>query len=167
MSKLLDFYRGQGTDSEGRVLHELWEWPDDELEEVHDFIQWLFPLSEPSRYNRDAPLLTGEEIAAFKGDALLQSHLRKSFERILAFLGLSLATDGTVVEGPNFSDRVPEIWAHPNHNWLRITRILRSLDRLGLKDEAKALFRQLNAFYTQRRFPITAETFRYWSEAVN
>jgi hypothetical protein len=167
MSKLLDFYRDQGTDTEGRSLRELWEWNDDELEEVHDFIQWMFPLPEPSRFNPDAPLLTDEDVAAFQGDALLQSQLRKSFERILSFLGLSRAADGSVAEGPNFADRIPEVWAYPNHNWLRITRILRSLCQLGLESEALSLFKRLEAPYSQRRFPITSDTCRYWTEAVH
>jgi Opioid growth factor receptor (OGFr) conserved region len=166
MSKLLDFYRDQGTDTEGRSLGELWGWNDDELEEVHDFIQWMFPLPEPSRFNPDAPLLTGDDIAEFRSDELLQSRLRTSFERILRFLGFSWAEDGSVVEGPNFADRVPEIWAYPNHSWLRITRILRSLCLLGLKSEAHSLFQRLEALYSERRFPITADTFGYWEAAV-
>jgi hypothetical protein len=56
MSLLLDFYRGLGTDTEGRLLTDILAWPDAEFEEVHDFIQWRFP--EPSQYNPDAPLLT-------------------------------------------------------------------------------------------------------------
>jgi hypothetical protein len=167
MSKLLDFYRGQATDTEGRSLGELWDWNDDELEEVHDFIQWMFPLPEPSRFNPDAPLLNGDDMAAFRSDALLQSRLRKSFERILRFLGFSRTEDGSVVEGPNFAERVPEVWAYPNHNWLRITRILRSLCQLGLKSEAQSLFKRLEALYSQRRFPITSDTFRYWTDAIH
>jgi hypothetical protein len=166
MSQLLAFYRGEGTDAEGRSLQELRSWNNDELERVHDFIQWMFPLREPSRFNPDAPLLTAADVAAFRGDAFLRSRLTKSFERILVFLGLSLAENGTIVEGPNFADRVPEIWAAPNHNWLRITRILKSLTALGLESEAQALFARLEALYTECRFPITTDTFRYWSEAI-
>jgi hypothetical protein len=32
MSQLLNFYRGEGTDAEGRSLHEFWGWSNDELE---------------------------------------------------------------------------------------------------------------------------------------
>ena len=167
MSKLLDFYRGQGTDTEGRSLESLWAWNDDELEEVHDFIQWMFPLPEPSRFNPDAPLLTNDEMAAFRCDALLQSRLRKSFERILLFLGFARAKDGSVVEGPNFADRASEVWEYPNHNWLRITRVIRCLCLLGLKPEAQAIFARLEAVYSARKYPITADTFGYWTDAVH
>ena len=165
MSRLLDFYRGLGTDIEGRRLEDILAWPDDDLEAVHDFIQWLFPLPEPSKFNPDAPLLTHQDIAAFKSDPVLQANLMKSFERILAFLGLSLS-EGRVVVGGNFTSRLADVWTNPNHNWLRISRILRSLTLLGMEVQAQALYEWLDATYTSRRFPISAETFRYWTEAV-
>jgi hypothetical protein len=166
MSQLLNFYRGEGGDSEGRRLHDIWTWDDDELEAVHDFIQWLFPLPEASRFNPDAPLLTEAEIAAFRRDEMLRGNLRKSFVRILAFLGLSVSEQNRVVEGENFAARIPEVWAYPNHNWLRISRILRSLRLLGLEAESRALYERLKDFYTARRFPIPGDTFRYWTEAA-
>jgi hypothetical protein len=166
MSRLVDFYRGLGTDTEGRSLEDILVWPDDDLEAVHDFIQWIFPLPEPSQFNSDAPLLTGADIAAFKGDPVLQANLLKSFNRILGFLGLAMAGDGNVVEGDNFSARVPDVWAMPNHNWLRISRILRSLTLLGMESQAQALYERLSGFFTTRKFPIPANTFRYWTEAV-
>ena len=164
VSHILDFYRG-GRDSEGRTLQEIWAWSDDELEEVHDYIQWLFPLPEPSQFNPDAPLLTPTDIAVFRSDAKLQANLRHSFERILTFLGLTM-TGTALTEGPNFAQRSPDVWAAPNHKWLRITRILRCLTLLGLETEAGALFAWLERAYGRRRFPITAETFRFWSEAL-
>jgi Opioid growth factor receptor (OGFr) conserved region len=166
MSLLVHFYRGEGTDAEGRRLQELWGWSDEDLEEVHDFVQWLFPLPEPSRYNPDAPLLTDEDVAAFRADERLQENLRKSFRRFLTFLGLAATNAGDVVEAPNFSARVPDVWAVPNHNWLRITRVLRSLKVLGLEREAQALYDRLHALYSSRRFPITEDTIQFWTEAV-
>jgi hypothetical protein len=163
--RLVDFYRGQAADAEGRLLKDVWAWDDDRLEAVHDFIQWLFPLPEASRFNADAPLLTPEDLAAFQREPALRANLRRSFERILTFLGLTTA-DGRVVEGPNFAARVPDVWSSPNHNWLRITRILRSLRLLGLATEAEALYDRLSGFYRGRKFPIPADTFQYWTEAV-
>jgi hypothetical protein len=166
MSRLLAFYRGQSTDSEGRSLKAIWGWNDERLEEVHDFIQWLFPLTEPSRFNPDAPLLSPEDVAAFHAEPLLQANLEKSFERILKFLGLSRAGDGTVEEGPNFAAREPEVWSFPNHNWLRITRILHSLKLLGLEPQARSFYARLAAYYRAGKYPIPTDTFRYWTEAV-
>ena len=68
MSDLIAFYRGLAPDSEGRTLADLWAFSDREMEDIHDFIQWMFPLREPSRFNPDAPLLTAADIAAFQAD---------------------------------------------------------------------------------------------------
>jgi hypothetical protein len=166
VANLIAFYRGTAHDSESRSLHDLWAWDDDRLEDVHDFIQWLFPLPEPSQFNPDAPLLTRDDIAAFKDDAILQGNLRKSFQRILSFLGLSETKAGEIVDGVNFASRAPEVWSAPNHNWLRISRILRCLTLLGLQDEAQALYGWLETAYQKKRFPIDANTFGYWRRAV-
>jgi hypothetical protein len=166
MSCLLDFYRGEGIDCEGRSLREILAWPDDDLEEVHDFIQWLFPLPEPSQFNPDAPLLTKADIDAFKSDSVLQANLLKSFERILGFLGLSLSANGEVAQSEHFKSRVADVWAMPNHNWLRITRILRSLMLLAMDAQAHAFYQRLDAIYSSKKFSISADTFRHWTEAV-
>ena len=167
MSRIVDFYRGDATDTEGRMLSEYWTWSDDDLEIMHDYIQWMFPVSEPSHYNPDAPVLTEDDIAEFTADKQLQINLKKSFGRILAFLGLARSDGGSVIEGPRFAERVPEIWSAPNHNWLRITRILRSLTSLTLETEARQLYDRLDAIYSSRMYPITADTFEYWTEAVH
>jgi hypothetical protein len=167
MSRILDYYRGEGTDTKGRSLKEIWDWDNDSLEEVHDFIQWLFPLPEPSQFNPDAPLLSAEDIAAFQCDPVLRANLMKSFERILGFLGLAADSEGKIVEGSNLSTRIPDVWAMLNHNWLRITRILRCLTLLGMEAQAKALYERLSVFFASSRFPIPPATFEYWTNAVN
>lgn len=166
MSGLLSFYRGQGTDTAGRSLAQIWSWSDDDYESVHDFIQWLFPLPERSQFNSDAPLLTDEDIVAFKSDPGLAANLTKSFARILGFLGLCQAENGRIIEGDNFADRIPDVWGRRNHNWLRISRILRSLTLLGMESQARALHERLNEYFRNQKFPISADTFQYWNEAV-
>jgi hypothetical protein len=166
MSRLLDFYLGEAADSEGRLLSMMWSWTDSELELTHDYIQWMYPLPEPSHFNPEAPLLTDEDITAFRRHKLLQTNLRKSFERFLAFLGLAIARNGRVVEGSNFADRSSQVWQYPNHNWMRITRIIKCLRLLGLSDESLAFYAWLEAVYKRRRFPIPANTFQFWTEAV-
>ncbi len=164
MSRLTEYYRGPGTDAEGRTVAETWAFSDGELEAVHDFIQWLFPLSEPSRFNPDAPLLTPEDVAEFRSDPLLRRNLERSFGVILGFLGLRY--DGERVgPAPDF-DRKQGVWRHPNHNWLRITRVLASTRMLGLEGASRAFFRFLEAERDSGRSGVTADTFRYWKEAA-
>ena len=167
MSRLVDFYRGQATDTERRHLEDIWTWDDEELEFVHDYIQWLFPLPDASAFNPDAPILTGDDdIAEFAADPQLRANLAKSFERLLRFFGLTLDASGAVIEADNFASRSADIWEAPNHNWLRMTRILRSLTLLGLSSSALAFFVKLREFRQGTRFRITPDTFLHWKNAV-
>src|SRR4051812_28735953 len=108
------------------------------MEAVHDFIQWMFPLREASRFNPDAPLVTEADIEAFRADPALRDSLGRSFGRFLAFLGLAIE-GGRVVESTDFA-RKRDVWRYSNHNWLRISRVLTSLRILGLEDESRAFF---------------------------
>jgi hypothetical protein len=169
-ASLVSFYREGTTDDEGRTLAEILSWDDEHLEAVHDFIQWLFPLPEPSGANPNAPILHPLTIRIFQGSISMQQRLRQSLERMLRFYGLHLVSGpaGIAVErAPNFDERA-QIWLWPmNHNHLRLTRILRSTLLLGLEAESKALFQSLNTLY--REFPdrIPARTHAFWSSAAS
>ncbi|WP_346798054.1 opioid growth factor receptor-related protein [Halomonas sp. Bachu 37] len=73
-TKLIDFYKHEGTDHRGRTLSDLWAMPSFWLEHTHDYIQWLFPIPEAGRFNGFAPLLGEAERAAFAADATLRAH---------------------------------------------------------------------------------------------
>ena len=164
MSQLLAFYRGQGTDTEGRTLADLWAYSDREMEAVHDFIQWMFPLREPSRFNSDAPLLTDADIAAFAAEEPLRAALGRSIDRFFAFVGLCREGD-TVVPAADFA-RQRSVWAHPNHNWLRITRVLTSARLLGHEATARAFFEFLAAGREDGTVAADSTTFAYWKGAA-
>ncbi len=171
-SEILTFYAGTSADPSGRRLPDIQQWPDNLLEANHDFIQWMFPLVEPSSVHPEAPTLDQETIRAFKARADLQENLRNSFLRMLAFYGFEKQTpDGPAIRrSAAFAEQSSE-WLWPgNHNHLRITRIIKSLRLLGLEAEAKAFFKCLSELYaeeTGRGIPrITATTFQFWSSAA-
>ena len=120
----------EGPNSSGYTLEQVLGWPDEDWELQHDFIQWLFATDEPSMFNADAPVLDAATIALFRADPLLRHRLRRAFGRWLAFCGIACTADGLAFDNPN-----PRVWGRQNHNWLRITRVLRSLNLLGLPDE--------------------------------
>jgi hypothetical protein len=164
MSHLVEFYRGTTPDTEGRTLAEIWAFSDEEMEDVHDFIQWMFPLREPSQFNPDAPLVTDADMAEFRGDPALRAALARSFERFLAFLGLSFDS-GQVSEAADFASK-DTVWRYPNHNWLRITRVLASTRMLGLEAQSLAFFAFLEKVRDRPGSRIDARTFRFWSDAA-
>jgi hypothetical protein len=163
MSRLTEFYRGQAPDNRGRMIYDLWAFSDYQMEAVHDFIQWMFPLREPSQFNRAAPLVIDADVDEFRADPAMLESLRRSFERFVAFLGLSFE-GGIVVEGPDFALKA-DVWRFPNHNWLRITRVLASTRMLGLEPESRAFFEFLKAM-RDRSPEIDPDTFGYWERAA-
>src|SRR5208337_3560496 len=139
-SPIIAFYSGTEAHHRGRYLHEIQRWPDDQLEAVHDYIQWLFPLPERSGFNVSAPVLNPETVQDFWKRPDLQERLRVSLLRMMKFYGFEARAGQqvTVTRAPNFSAKAT-VWLSPgNHNHLRITRILRCLSLLGLEAEAKA-----------------------------
>ena len=148
------------------------QWSDDRLEVTHDYIQWLFPLPEPSSFNLAAPVLNRESIQEFRTRPDLQDKLRVSFLRMINFYGLEVRSGErtTVNRAQNFATKAT-VWLSPgNHNHLRITRILRCLSVLGLEAEAKAFFDCLVEICEgEQNEPMSAisdETMLYWREAV-
>lgn len=166
---LASFHDGSATDHRGRTAAGILEWDDAGLEHVHDYIQWLFPLAEPSPVNPHAPTVTAVTREAFAARPELRARLRAAFLRMLGFYGLEWL-DGEVQRGARFEEAAWN-WLSPgNHNHLRITRILKSLALLGLEAEARAFQRCLQAIDAEEqasgRRRITGATARFWREAV-
>ena len=152
-ARVIGFLSGATPDDEGRFLRDIVAWPDQRLERVHDFIQWLFPLTEPSPVNPSAPVLDAATIAAIRAQPEIQANVRTSYQRMLRFY------------------RGSTHWITPgNHNHLRITRILKCLRLVGLDEEAREFFEWLTDIYEkeQENHPpgISARSYQFWKEAV-
>ena len=168
---LLRFYQLEGADTRGRTLAELWSWDAARLEDVHDYIQWLFPLPEPSAFNPRAPILTGHTMDAFRADAELRGRLLRSLTLMLNFYGLTLESDGSATlgigRGPDFAAKSRGWLQAGDHNHLRLTRILTSLRLLGLADHSRALFACLAAIARDHPHAVSATTLAYWQRAAS
>ena len=122
-SRIVAFLTADGRDGAGRTIEEVLAFSDDRLERHHDFIQWLFPLTEPSAAVPGSPVLTLEDIAAVRASATAQARLARAVQRMLAFY------------------RDTDHWRRASdHNHLRVTRIIKSL-RLLVGDPAADAFR--------------------------
>lgn len=170
-SPLVEFYLGKELDNRGRTIDDIWEWNDRKLEQVHDYIQWLFPLREGSVYNPASPLLTEDDIAEFKNNPELRKNLLRSFARLLEFYGFMASVDcatRTMIKSDNFDEKSRN-WLTPcNHNFLRITRILKSLTILGCGPYAQAFLNALEEIYKSKVNAdiIGKQTLNYWIRAV-
>ena len=102
---IVAFLEGEGQDAAGRSLFDVLAMNNAALEQTHDFIQWLFPLREPSRAVPDSPVLTDDQVEAIRDSAMAQIALAAATDRMEAFY------------------RMTHDWLMPNdHNHLRITR---------------------------------------------
>ena len=164
---IVAFYSG-AEDSARRTLARILEWDDDRLEAVHDYIQWVFPTSQPSGVNPLAPTVTAGTIRTFAADPDLRERLRRAFDRMLVFYGLIWRGARIEIDDTSFPARA-RVWLHPgNHNHLRLTRIMDSLATLGLRQEALALQRCLieDVAGDPGASRVTPRTLDFWRAAV-
>ena len=120
---IVGFLEGKTPDHRGRILAMLLQQTDHQAETTHDYIQWLFPLDEPSRSVNGAPVLTEMEIDEIRESSIAQANLANSVRWFLGFL-----------------ERNDHWITKYNHNHLRITRVIKSL-RLLASDKAADEFR--------------------------
>jgi hypothetical protein len=167
---IVPFYLGEQPDAEGRMIQEIWAWDFEDLECQHDYIQWLFPLPERSSFNPDAPVVDEEVIQAFHANVRLRHNLLHSFTLMLKFYGLQGDSDNegqfVITKSEDYPVRKKE-WLCPlDHNYLRITRILKCLMLLRLESYAQSFYRCLKQIYREESSHIGGETFQYWTNAI-
>lgn len=166
---IVSFYLGRSRDNNGRRLEDIWAWDNHKLEETHDYIQWLFPLRKMSQFNPKAPTLTSVTIDAFRNNDELKRRLGISLDVMLKFYGLesTVGLDGMIEisKAPDFDARSLDWITTGNHNFLRVTRILKSLQILGLSDWSHALFACLNKIYGKYSNEIGERTLSFWKSA--
>ncbi len=143
------FLTGEGHDHRGRSLEEVLAFDDSELERSHDYIQWLFPLPEASRFSFHAPVLTAEDAARIHASAVARANLLRARDRMLAFY------------------RTNDHWlAAFDHNHLRITRIIRCLALCVGAEEARSFHADIMALVEAAGRPVNQDSLRYWWEAA-
>jgi len=169
-SQLVNFYLGDAPDNRGRMIDEVLSWKDEQLEDVHDYIQWLFPLKEKSAFNSSAPVLSKADINTFRSNPRVNQKLLLSLARLIDFYGFMATWEGgtyQIVKSKDFQQKSRNWLTEYNHNFLRITRILKALVLLGAEKHAKVFLIALEDVYKDSSQVIGQETLRYWREAIN
>ncbi|XP_077018321.1 opioid growth factor receptor-like protein 1 isoform X1 [Tamandua tetradactyla] len=107
-----------------------WKGDYEKLEHNHTYIQWLFPLREQG-LNFYAKELTTYEIEEFKKTKEAIRRFFLAYKMMLEFFGIKLIDKtGNVARAVNWQERFQHL-NESQHNYLRITRILKSLGELG------------------------------------
>lgn len=145
---IIRFLTGEGRDHRGRSVEDVLGFDDSELERSHDYIQWLFPLPEASRFNLDAPVLALRDLAELAASTAAKDNLRRARDRMLAFY------------------RSNDHWLTEfDHNHLRITRIIRCLALVLGRGEAQAFHDAIGALVSAAGDPVNAQSLEYWRKA--
>jgi hypothetical protein len=120
-------------DDDETIDHIITHWKGNykKLEARHDFIQWLFPIRELSAFNGDAQSLQLHEAERIQKE--FPDKVQAVYELMLDFYGMQLlnAKTGVIGRKPNHEDCYANLNSS-GHNYLRITRILKSLGEMGL-----------------------------------
>jgi hypothetical protein len=143
------YLAGAGPDGRGRLVTDVLDFSDEQLEAVHDYIQWLFPLESRSGAQPGAPVLTPVEINGIRADQRATDTLMKATERMLRF----------------YRDTGWWLTGH-DHNHLRITRILHSLRLLVGAEAAHSFHKAVLALHDAAGAPINTRSLHYWEEAA-
>ncbi len=135
------FYENKGNNAHQVSLNDIWNYSDQELENKHDYIQWLFISNSISKEDPSSPIITYDIQNAFKNNVKLRTNLIHSFDRMLQFYGFQRDTRTSIIsKANNFEERRPLWMTKDNHNLLRISRILISMSMLGCLKEAQAFY---------------------------
>ena len=169
MTKLIDFYKNNAAitllDGNELTLRQILLADDAYWEECHNFIQWVLPNPNPSKYNPDAPLLTLEDVKQLTYDDVLPS-----ITRFLEFLGLEYIEKRGECEIRS-PERVNEWVVGNNHNKLRISRLMIFINCLTFvwKSNKKlitvetAILDCLDIIAKYNQIHISSTTYDFWN----
>ena len=147
---LPNFLNGTGPDHQGRYLRDIWDFDDKAIEQTHDFIQWMFPLTEKSMSVPGVPTLSTADIEAIRASEVARANLEKSAQWYLGFLQRN------------------KHWIKPyDHNHLRITRAIKSLHLLVAKNVAKSFLNAIFEISGDMLKVIREDAIDFWKSGLN
>ena len=159
---VLEFFLGLArSQPEDLSIDDILRFTEKKVEKCHCFIQWIFPMMEPSQHNSSAPQISGGFKELFLENTKAQESFCKSCRKYLNFIGFECVLGEisilTTENAKMFYDR-------QNHNRLRITRVLNSLNQIGKTECSKNIFSKLKRIYSENPCRIPKDSFEYWAK---
>lgn len=160
---LKDFYIYNKPNPNGIILEDMWKFSDEEYENNHTFIQWMFPLPTLSLNNLYAPKLTNNMIINFKKDDDIVINICMSYICFLHYLGINYDEKlKKLVLSADFENK-KNLWlTKNNHNFKRIARCLKCLRLIGADEYAQAFIEILKEIDKENPRIITKKEWKYW-----
>lgn len=162
-AKLLNFLRGDISDDNGRYIYNILAFSRHQLEVTHNYIQWLFPIDSESSYAYSI-ILTEELAEEIKKDSVAMRNVELAYKCMLEFYGFRWDRKKNKVVKYNSEIWMRLKWLNKgNHNFLRLTRIIRCLTLLGMHTEATELLTALTIL--SRKYKCMRDSLKYWRNA--
>lgn len=157
INPIVDFYLDGKTLRKdlGFTFEDFLRFNDEQLEQCHAYIQWVFPLREVSQFNPDAPLVNNATLEYFDEFVIFRDKMYDAYRKMTNFyFNNGKGWDRWVTKN--------------NHNFLRITRIIKSLRLFGFYNQAHDFYAYCqsvmkNDYYNQ---VIGEVTKTYWRDAI-
>ena len=145
MSELVSFFRDKIGHPRYGSYEEIISNSDEFWEKTHDFIQWIFPLNESSRFNREAPILDDLSIQQLLALRQTEQKLSLAVDRYKSFL------------------KSHKKWRSGyDHNHMRISRVIKCLRLLSGDQSANAFKYWVASELGDDIDQIHSESRRYW-----
>lgn len=146
------FYAGKSPDFYGRTIGDILSYDKKRLESEHNYIQQLFPTDEESSYYSEAPVFSKSELEGILlYDETIRNNVCRAYELMVDFWDLR-------------KDGCPRWFSDRNHNCLRVTRVLKSLNLLGCHELADEFYHLLMKKVELYGKNVRVAT-RYWINA--
>ena len=145
---LVDFLNETGPDHQGRYLRDIWDLDDKAIEQTHDFIQWMFPLTEKSMSVPGVPTLSAEDVEAIRASEVARANLEQSAQWYLGFLQRN------------------DHWIKSyDHNHLRITRVIKSIRLLINNKFADEIKYEITLLLGGNISSVSEKSREFWANA--
>lgn len=163
-TQVLAYLTGEGPDHLGRVFGLVLAQNNEWWTDKQDFIQWVFPSTEPSEFHGSSPVLTTQELALLSQNEKARAGLMAGYARLLETLGLAKRGDGTIFEPPSELAVFRPAWLRrPDQFDYRITRMLTTLTGAGMHREVDQFMTFIEN--TVALVPEKAVSLNYWRHA--
>ena len=138
------FLKGEGTTPNGQTVYDLLGYDDEQMERVHDWIQWAFPNPLPSQAQPQATptRFTRAQAASIMNSFVARAHSVALLNKTLLFWGIQWQeqqqqgrSSFAVKDGARLCRKL----SGKNHNAKRMTRVLVFLYSTGQVHEAEEL----------------------------
>ena len=124
---LREFLKNNETDIYHRYISEIWSFNDEQIETTHNFIQFLFPLTQPSKNSFNKIYINSDDLLyELKSDKKVRESIIYSSNWYFSFL-----------------ERNQHWQTYYDHNHLRISRVIESLNIIVSNRQANRFYKQV------------------------